>query len=170
MHNKKLSAFSLIESAIVLAVVGLIIGGIWAAAADLNYKRNYELFMQGFITQKRLVDQYLNQSIPCTSTMDGGTSGSYVIYNYPKLYADLVPPEWKEIDGTKKFCTHSCRITHFACDENNTRYYIVAVIAGSAKCSQLASALEGRIKAATVKRGCAYSPYFINVIYDIPRN
>lgn len=36
----RLRAFSLIEAAIVLAVVGLVIGGIWVAASAVSFSRN----------------------------------------------------------------------------------------------------------------------------------
>lgn len=89
-------AFSLIEAAIVLGVVGLVIGGIWIAAAALMYKWEYEKFLQGFITQKVNVERFLTQSMPCatTGTIFAGTGGSFMKYDYPELFPSLYPAEW----------------------------------------------------------------------------
>jgi type II secretory pathway pseudopilin PulG len=43
-------AFSLIEAAIVLGVIGLVIGGIWVAAADLASKRRLNEAAEGMLT------------------------------------------------------------------------------------------------------------------------
>ena len=171
MKQFNAKAFSLVETAIVLGVVGLIVGGIWAAAADLNYRRNYETFMQGFISQKRIVNQFLNQTVPCTSPMSAGSNGMFVKYVYPDLYADLVPSEWKEID-TSKFCEYNCSVTHISCDANNTRYYVVAVMTYSAaKCAQYQQILTGRLPGALITTDCSGGGHYsVNVFYDIPRN
>ncbi len=47
VRRRGASAFSLIESAIVLSVVGLIVGGIWAAAANVQEKRQVQLTVTG---------------------------------------------------------------------------------------------------------------------------
>jgi len=52
LKNKKrtASAFSLIEAAIVLGIVGLVIGGLWTAAASVTEKQRLNSYSNGMIT------------------------------------------------------------------------------------------------------------------------
>lgn len=169
MNLVRLKAFSLIEMAVVMSIVGLVIGGIWIAAADYNARRNYEKFLQGFVSQKDLVDRYLNQTIPCTSTMDAGQCCTFVKYAYPKLYAQLVPQEWKEI-SMSSICSYDCSITHFSCNADGTRYYAVAVMLKNYNnCIKFQNYMNGRMKGVTITGSCSGSYRMLNVFYEVPR-
>ncbi len=74
-HSHK-RGFSLIESAIVLAVVGLVIGGIWVAAASIHQK------MQVNSAEKLvlMVAQGIYNKIPLSLT--GGVSGWYELNDF----------------------------------------------------------------------------------------
>ena len=62
---KKNSGFSLIEAAIVLGVVGLVIGGIWVAAAEVMFKNNTAETAKG-IAQAVSAVRNLYAGIPCS--------------------------------------------------------------------------------------------------------
>ena len=129
--------FSLIESAVVLGMIGLIIGGIWVAAAAVNYKRQENLFYQGFLTYKANIEQYLTQTTPCT----GGMSGSYVINSFPKMHDLIFPQEWKDIK-LSKFC-YACESSGIYCDANNVRFFEMAPrFSNNDACSRYRSFLQ----------------------------
>lgn len=68
-------AFSLIEAAIVLGVVGLVIGGIWVAMASFRYKFAEHEFINGWGEMTVVVQSTLTQQIPCNThiaNMPGG--------------------------------------------------------------------------------------------------
>jgi len=50
MHSTHKRGFNLVEAAIVLGVVGLVIGGIWVAAAQLQSNRKITQTMSGMLT------------------------------------------------------------------------------------------------------------------------
>lgn len=167
-------AFSLIESAIVLGIIGLIIGGIWIAASEVSYAQQKQKFYAGILTIQRQAQQYLTQSSPCTSTQvysDNG--GNFIVYAYPKLYAFLKPAEWSEID-TKKFVTYDY-VTQIACDANGVRYYnLYLAFKTSTACAETYNALRAR--GLSLGRGgiagvsnCSGSYKDFNVSFDIPR-
>lgn len=75
-HRFCLKAFSLIESAIVLGVAGLVIGGIWIAATAINENRAINQAISGIL----MIDSNLNQSFNGRTTalstwITTGTSG-----------------------------------------------------------------------------------------------
>ncbi len=55
-------AFNLIEAAIVLGVVGLVIGGIWVAAAKVNDSIKWSQTEEGWIYYMNLTAKYFNQT------------------------------------------------------------------------------------------------------------
>lgn len=58
-HSRK-RGFSLIEAAIVLAVVGLVIGGIWVAAAKVNDSIKWRQTEEGWLYYVRLTTENFN--------------------------------------------------------------------------------------------------------------
>lgn len=88
-------AFSLIEAAIVLGVVGLVIGGIWVAAATVNDNLKYKDLLEGVTF---MVDQ-IQSSIP-SSTYDKGPLVGGNLYIQNSAYSTLgigmglVPAHW----------------------------------------------------------------------------
>lgn len=54
--------FSLVEAAIVLGVVGLVIGGIWVAAAKVNDSIKWRQTEEGWIYYMNLTAKYFNQT------------------------------------------------------------------------------------------------------------
>jgi len=83
--------FNLVEAAIVLGVVGLVIGGIWVAAASVSQQFKVQRFLtslRGFTTK---VQGVLGQYTTCDT--------EYLHYTMPTLWNDVVKewPEWKEM-------------------------------------------------------------------------
>ena len=132
-RQTKRHGFSLIEAAIILGVVGLVVGGIWAAAASLSYHLQKQRFFQGLLSIQRLSDKYLSQSLPCAiNSMYPFSSGSYLKFTNKTLYRLLIPEEWKEIDFSRFIrsdlgTSGTGMMTQVACDANGTRYYNVAL-------------------------------------------
>ena len=167
-------AFSLIELAIVMGVIGLTIGGVWIAAAQVSYTLQKNKLYAGILNMQKLAEQYLTQTSPCTSNQPySDNGGSFVVYAYPKLYAYLKPQEWNEID-TKKFLTYD-HVTQIACDANGVRYYnLYLAFKTSAACTEMYNALRarglklGRGGVAGVSN-CNGSYKDFNVLFDISR-
>lgn len=161
-------AFSLIETAIVLAVVGLVIGGIWVAAAAVHYRYQESRLIQGFLSYKSNVEQYLTQTSPCTATIPN--DGNYLIYTYPALDAVLYPKEWSDIKVSRFLYVftdgfESWRNTAIACDAAGTRFFRGRVITYSvAKCEQYRTML---ISSGAEAGSCA--PQQFDFFWPIPR-
>lgn len=92
-HNYK-KAFSLIEAAIVLGVVGLVIGGIWIGAATLKQRWFEQKFMEGLVVLTENAQKYLSQQDSCSM-------GSFVWSN-PEFYSLIYPKQWIEIGGEER--------------------------------------------------------------------
>ena len=61
-------AFSLIEAAIVLGIVGLVIGGIWIAAAELNFRHRQHVFNNGLLHIYTQAQNLIPRDFPCGTT------------------------------------------------------------------------------------------------------
>ena len=83
---------SLIETAIVLGLVGIVIGGIWIAATSVMQQYKYNKIYQGFAVIESNVQRLLTQSMPCGN-------GNYLYYTAPNLWSLLWPNEWKETNA-----------------------------------------------------------------------
>lgn len=101
--HKKRRGFSLIEAAIVLAMVGLVIGGIWVAAASIENKRFEKNFMEGLITLHGNVQKYFSQQSACAD-------GSYLGWTDPELVKVIYPKQWAEVDVNGKLHGPSIRL------------------------------------------------------------
>lgn len=128
----KQRGFSLLETAIVLGLVGLVIGGIWVAAGAVSYQFQKQRFFQGMLSIQRLSDKYLTQTSACTATgpfSDAG--GSFIANTAPTIYALLHPPEWETIDLNKFVWSFSSGgnphsvTSQISCDANGVRAYNV---------------------------------------------
>ena len=113
-------AFSLIEAAIVLGVVGLVIGGIWVAAAALRYKFTEREFFEGMGELASLSQSYLNQQIPCNthiSNAPGQCCGT-------PAFQGIIWPQRLNADIMKAVSKHSYYDADLTvmCDANNVRY------------------------------------------------
>jgi len=85
-------AFSLIEAAIVLAIIGLVIGGIWVAAETLQRNRQRTQTLQDLL----LVSQNVRQLFKGTAdSLASNTSLTSALYR-----AGAVPKDWT-YDGTR---------------------------------------------------------------------
>ena len=161
-HNPR--GFSLIEAAIVLAVVGGVIGAIWVAASAVIYKLQENKFSQGFLTYKSNVERYLTQTTPCT----GGMGGGYVIYAWPELHELLYPQEWREID-IDKFCQGgTCSASGIYCDSNDTRFLEISpMFPNDAVCRRF----KDRMEKVGIWTGSACNWWSPNLLmrFDIPR-
>lgn len=89
-RQTKRRGFNLIESAIVLGVVGLVIGGIWVAASAVKHRRYEQKFLEGFLVLKDKAPKYLKQGDTC-----GVGSLNWV---NPEIFALLYPEQWEEIE------------------------------------------------------------------------
>lgn len=87
--------FNLIEAAIVLAVVGGVIGAIWIAASSIAERRFEQQFLEGLLVLNTNLNTYFTQASPCT--------GSYLHYSEPELLKNnIYPRQWLEINVGKK--------------------------------------------------------------------
>lgn len=109
--------FSLIEAAIVLGVVGLVIGGIWYAASALSYQYNKQQLFKGFLTLQNNVDKYLTQAQPCINDV--------YLYNtvfYPAGFHGLFYPEEWENGNFSAFLSNRPGSIEIRCDEDGTKF------------------------------------------------
>ena len=103
--------FNLIEAAIVLGVVGLVIGGIWIAYDQFSYHYQKQKFFQGFLTFQNNANKYLTQTMPTGA----------LVWTSPAIIDLIYPHEWKEID-LSAFLRHGLELT--VTDTNGVRYLI----------------------------------------------
>lgn len=109
LSGKARRGFSLIEAAIVLGVIGLVIGGIWIGAQAINDRRNATDMKEflGWLTPR--LDEMVKSNPTLTNTMNGlvdgllvkqypnapgnaiaSDTGGYVIYRIKNTYIDAV--------------------------------------------------------------------------------
>lgn len=71
LKNSK-GGFSLIEAAIVLAIVGLVIGGLWLAASTVSENRKQSRFLEqiGIVTRK-IIELYHGLPVPASQMLSG---------------------------------------------------------------------------------------------------
>src|SRR6185369_6715654 len=84
--NRRTRGFSLIEAAIVLAIIGAVIGGIWAATKSVNDRLFEKDFMEGLMVLSQNAQKYLNQQMAC--------GGNNIDNDYPNLYNAVYPSQW----------------------------------------------------------------------------
>lgn len=177
--RKARKGFSLIEAAIVLGVVGLVIGGIWGAASAVSYQYQKQRFFDGFLTIRGLTENYLSQSVGCVAGgLYVGMGGSFMKYSYPQFYPLLIPNEWKKEIRISRFITSmkpDDMQTQVVCDANNTRYYNVAVFFKSSSiCTETYNYLKARgmlvgSNHTANQHRCGTSDVYFDVVYEIPR-
>ena len=86
IHNSNSSAFSLVEAAIVLGVVGLIIGGIWVAASAVNEGMRLSKTTTGMLTMaNRARTLFDAKNIP---------SGNVTLTHSSVIGMGIVPSDW----------------------------------------------------------------------------
>lgn len=92
-HNHK-RGFNLIEAAIVLGVVGLVVGGIWVAAANMyeNYKTNKTV--EGIFSTSRNIQNLI-------SIRDSEAIGHSVVITSALKDAGVFPKNWVDGDTVK---------------------------------------------------------------------
>lgn len=95
-HNNK-KGFSLVESAIVLAVVGLVVAGIWVAAATLKQRWFEQQFMEGLLVLATNAQKYLSQRNECdgASLVDESQS--------PELWNLMYPKQWEQAGVDERY-------------------------------------------------------------------
>lgn len=84
-HTRK--GFNLIESAIVLGVVGLIIGGIWVAASAVMLKHRAQQTVDGFVFVAEKMKEVFGKTPLCSTT-----GRCVVSLNYQQLVAIIGTP------------------------------------------------------------------------------
>jgi len=75
--------FNLVEAAIVLGVVGLVIGGIWAAAAQLNYQHKLSLSKAGVLYYVDLTAKNFPFRVAQTYPSDEDVDKSFLAQQMP---------------------------------------------------------------------------------------
>lgn len=122
-HNppalKTRRGFNLIEAAIVLGVVGAVIGGIWVAATTISYNYHKQQFLQGLLSLQTNAARYLTQKMP--------PGNGYYISNtavYPKAFYDLIyPKEWTRFNMFGKILSKgSWTAIEIVSDADGTRF------------------------------------------------
>ncbi len=92
-HSRYRRGFNLVEAAIVLGVVGLVIGGIWTAAASISESRKQNRLMEqiSFVSEQ-LRSSYKNMPISLPQYFaDGPVGGSVSIYK--NAWSAFLPPD-----------------------------------------------------------------------------
>lgn len=151
-------AFSLIESAIVLAVVGLVIGGIWVAASAVNRERTLNrtveiigIMNENFKTATKDIPRTPNKVdmlyyTGCTS------SAGYTTYNcLPAAFnAQIVPADAIASDGNIRFPLKTTSVVSYFGIYDGLNFDIggVAVKDCIALTTRLASRFAGKISLA----------------------
>lgn len=79
--------FNLIEAAIVLAIVGLVIGGIWVAAGEVGHSRKITRTIEGLLTTVRNTQNLL-------SANDADTIGYNIALTNTLIAAKVFPANW----------------------------------------------------------------------------
>lgn len=92
-----------------LGIVGLVIGGIWIAAASYGFERQKQQYFQGLLTLKINAQHLIPRNQPCDP-------GNYLHYTAPELQAQLWPAEWTALGTATEFGNPSLE---FVCDANN---------------------------------------------------
>ena len=93
-HNHK-RGFNLIEAAIVLGVVGLVIGGIWVAAASLKQRWFEQQFMEGLLVLAQNAQKYLSERNDCNVVVFSGP--------YPELWDIMYPKQWEQAGVDERY-------------------------------------------------------------------
>lgn len=111
IHNSNSSAFSLVEAAIVLGVVGLIIGGIWVAAAQVTLYLQTSRAVSGIMSIKDNMQRLISRRDSCAMGDN--------VYPSDLVGIGIVPDDWEQgstiihpFGGTlsiKNMCTSGAR-------------------------------------------------------------
>ena len=88
-------AFSLIEAAIVLGIIGLVIGGIWIAANAIGTRRKQAEFIEGLLYMTSTISQIWPKNIALPTP---GNSPGLGVYNALAISAKAVPENWISSD------------------------------------------------------------------------
>jgi len=99
-HARRSAGFSLIEAAIVLAIIGLVIGGIWAATNSVNQNRKAERMVTNVMV---MIDGILNLY------KDQTVVGPYTDMTADMIAAGVVPKEL--VNGTTLTSPYGTSIT-----------------------------------------------------------
>jgi type II secretory pathway pseudopilin PulG len=138
-HNHK-KGFSLVEAAIVLGVVGLVIGGIWVAAASVKQRWFETKFSEGFLLFVQKTQRYLTQSDTC--------AGGFLVYSSPELWRLIYPKQWDEINVGARLGDPTLDVH---CDTDDVRWARVTFWSVS---DYLCSALMPNISTQCTRIGC----------------
>lgn len=123
--------FSLIESAIVLAVVGLVIGGIWVAAASVSENWKVEETIQGIFSTVKNIQR--NVSINDGLTIGGGG----VDITNSIIAMGGFPADWVQNGQIKTPLNGSIRVQNYA-GGNDSRFDFVVTGVPRSSCIKLA--------------------------------
>lgn len=88
----RLRAFSLIEAAIVLAVVGLVIGGIWVAASAVSFSRNVTALTSDIATIAQNIRSKGNGTFWVGPVVSSGSTTTYLQNTLFSM--KLIPSNW----------------------------------------------------------------------------
>jgi len=115
--KRKNNAFSLIEAAIVLGIVGLVIGGLWAAATSVQRERKFQSLLTGMTTIVENMGKKVAGGVysgPTTIQANGFTA----------LGVDMgiAPADW--VSGSNIFTPYGTDVSIYV---NTDPYYLVMI-------------------------------------------
>ncbi len=147
--RKTRMGFNLIEAAIVLAVVGLVIGGIWVAAASLAQRRFEQQFMEGLLVLATNAQKYLSQRNAC-----GGASLADVSQS-PELWEIMYPKQWEQAGVYQRY-PHS---PYISCEGDYAEFpneKSLSLTFWNSSDSYICNNLAVKINAVCARMGCAF--------------
>jgi type II secretory pathway pseudopilin PulG len=128
---RKKRGFNLIESAIVLGVVGLVIGGIWVAAAAVSEDRKVEEVVQGILSTVKNIQKNISIS-------DGlAIGGGGVNITSSVISMNAFPESWVQNGQLKTPFNGSAYVHNFTTGGSDARFDLNIVNVPRAACIKL---------------------------------
>jgi len=139
-------AFSLIEVAIVLGVLALVIGGIWAAASSVSEKRKLADALSGLISISGRATSIFSRSAIAATPNSGAVGGADVAATL--INASAIPAPWVRgtsvVDPWGEPMDLLVITTPYIGTEDGTRFVVRFKNMPIARCKQLVAAVPGR--------------------------
>ena len=148
--HKTRRGFNLIEAAIVLGVVGLVIGGIWVGAAALKQRHFEQKFMEGLLVLATNAQKYLSQKNAC-----GGASLADVSES-PELWDIMYPKQWGQAGVYERY-PHSPYIMCAGDYAEFPNENVLSLTFWNSSDSYVCNNLAVKIESVCARMGCAFA-------------